>query len=150
MVPLASDVSLDPSNVQSKPESPTMTASCPDPKEMNRTALPVGNRPVILRALNAVPLYRRMTPPPPPARAYAPLGSHDTANRGCPVPVGRTLIEPEARYSSAVPLSPTSRAELPSGFQLMERRLFVLVFGSWVRVVPSYFRRTPACPPMSA
>src|SRR6266704_2308518 len=94
-----------------------MTAICPDPKEMNRTALPVGNRPVMLRALNAVPLYRRMTPPPPPARAYEPLGSHDTANRGCPVPVGRTLIEPEARYGSAVPLSPTSRAEVPSGFQ---------------------------------
>src|SRR5213594_3639886 len=127
-----------------------MTAICPDPKEMNRTALPVGDRPVMLRALNAVPLYRRMTPPPPPARAYEPLGSHDIANRGCPVPVGRTLIEPEARYSSAVPLSPTNRAELASGFQLMERRLFGLLLGGGVRGVPSYFRRTPACPLMSA
>src|SRR5205809_6567685 len=97
-----------------------MTASCPDPKEMNRTALPVGNRPAILRALNAVPLYRRMTPPPPPASAYEPLGSHDTANTGCPGPVGRPLIEPEARHSGAVPLSWTSSAELPRGFQTME------------------------------
>src|SRR5207247_9121430 len=100
-----------------------MTASCPDPKEMNRTALPVGNRPVILIALNAVLLYWRMTPPPPPARAYEPLGSRDTANRGCPVPVGSTLIDPEGRYSSAVTLFPTGTPELPSGFHLMASRL---------------------------
>ena len=106
--------------------------------------------PVVLRALKDVPSYFRMTSPPPPASAYELSGFHATAKRGCPVPEERTVIWPETWYNSAVPLSPTSRAELPCGFQPIERILLVLGSTILVTPVPLYLKTSPLAPAISA
>ena len=71
-------------------------------------------------------------------------------NSGWLVPEDKMLIWLVVWYNRVVPLSPTARAVLPLGFQLIECMVFVLGSGICVTERPSYLTRIPPEPPMSA
>src|SRR5438552_15038404 len=87
---------------------------------VERTFLPGRDNPVVLSALSVVPWQDSMTWFAPAVRAYEPVGSQATANRGCPVPEESGVIVAGSVYFKAVPESPTRSTELPFGFQLIE------------------------------